>query len=175
MISRVRTSQADGPILLSANDDAAKHGGSRDGEGRAAPPPPWFPPLDPLFRGAPWTRYPQGGETHPGTPGHPCRASRGAGVPLGGAARPHGPRRRPSGHDLCRSHTPAATRGRGDSPVSDRTIRRLFLLETSRFAAHPILLYIFVNCKRRDFGLPTELRPHRRRSWMSARSDRSPS
>ena len=57
-----------------------------------------FPPLDPLFRGAPWTRYPQGGETHPGTPGHECRASRGAGVPLGGAARPHGPRRRPAGH-----------------------------------------------------------------------------
>ena len=39
------------------------------GKGRAAPPPPWFPPLDPPFRGAPSKqRNPQGGHSSFPTP-----------------------------------------------------------------------------------------------------------
>ena len=64
------------------------------GKGRAAPPPPWFPPLDPPFRGAPSKkRNPQGGGTHPPHAGsiaaHFVRLRRGA--PWGRVARPTDP------------------------------------------------------------------------------------
>jgi hypothetical protein len=68
------------------------------GKGRAAPPPPWFPPLEPLFRGAPSSkRNPQGG-----TPIRHARLisaslSLGAVVVLGEDRATHGPRVAPTG------------------------------------------------------------------------------
>jgi hypothetical protein len=67
--------------------------GSCFGKGRAAPPPPWFPPLDPPFRGAPTRKgIPRGGNPSP----HALigrRATRAGRVgPLGEDRAPHGPR-----------------------------------------------------------------------------------
>jgi len=39
--------------IISLSHPPPAHGSGRGGKGRAAPPPPWFPPLDPPFRGAP--------------------------------------------------------------------------------------------------------------------------
>jgi len=103
-----RASRCPGYILSPAHLEA----GLSNGNGRAAPPPPGFPPLDTPFLGAPSaaraagrsprdvlaTRNPQRGKPIPR--GHWMLASR-AGPLLWGSAR--GPRApvRPSGHGPC--------------------------------------------------------------------------
>ena len=56
--------------LKSAVTPAHPGRGKALGTGRAACPPPWFPPLEPPFRGAPRARNPQGGKPIPQPPLH---------------------------------------------------------------------------------------------------------
>ncbi len=79
------------PQLNAISHPGPTHGLRGGGKGRAAPPPPWFPPLDPPFRGAPTrTRNPQGGTPIPATPGNECLAALGAVVALGEDRATHG-------------------------------------------------------------------------------------
>ena len=66
-----------------------KSAGLEEAQGRAARPPPWFPPLEPPFRGAPHTKAAPRGETHPPMPLVALRA--GGTGPLGGFARAKDP------------------------------------------------------------------------------------
>jgi hypothetical protein len=88
--------------------------GSCFGKGRAAPPPPWFPPLDPPFRGAPTSlRNPQGGKPIPPRAYRPARCARRArGAPGGGSRAPRAPGRpSPTWLDWSRARvTPFADR-----------------------------------------------------------------
>ncbi len=93
---------------------APPDGGGGGGKGRAAPPSPWFPRLDPPLPRRPLQiRNPQGGKPIPPRASYSARfARRARGAPGGGSRAPRAPvRPEPdtarvesgSGHALCRS------------------------------------------------------------------------
>ena len=106
---------AAGPaVLASMNVAAGVASGRRPmraaGKGRAAAPPPWFPPLEPPFRGAPLSKESPRGETHPA----PCALQRARS--LWGSRAGHGPRPARSGSRPLLRRSP----GRPRAPLAPR-------------------------------------------------------